>query len=389
MRRPHRVLDALTRTHVTVGRFAGIPVGLNLSWFPVFFLVAWSLATGFLPHAAPKAGDAAVWAAALLGTTLFFVSILAHEFGHALTARHAGIGVTSVTLFVLGGVSRIAEEPRTAWEELRIAAAGPIVSFATAFVFAIAGQLAAGQPLLSSLALYLVLVNAALALFNLLPALPLDGGRCLRALLWAVTGSSSTSTRWAAWAGRACGGAFLAAGVVALAVGALVPAGWLVLLGVFIERSAKGSADGIEVEIHVPTGISGLPLLLEETMDEARFRKHEAKVIAWRSRLDVLPRPGELDLGGDGPDLRRYTDERMRMYEILDGVDRGLRAMMTDEEIDRELRKLSDLYDEWKPASLDDGTQDGTEGLLAGRPERYAPDPEEVLRREPGSSIEV
>lgn len=392
MNRTIRVLDALTRTHVNLGRIAGVPVGLNASWFPVFFLVAWSLATGFIPHAAPGTSPEMVWIAALVGTTLFFASILAHEFGHALVAMHAGIGVSSVTLFVLGGVSRIVEEPRTAWEELRIAAAGPIVSLAAAGVFLGATPFLHGS-LAVSIAIYLVLVNAALALFNLLPALPLDGGRVLRATIWAITGNPRSATRWAAWSGRAIGASFMAAGVAALLMGALVPAGWLLLLGVFIERSANGSmeSDG-EVEVRVQNVAQGLSALV---MNEARFRRVEAKVIYWRARLDVLPRPGDLEAQtGDGSLVRRYQDVRLQMYAILDGIDVGLRSLMTDAMIESEFRKLDELHDEWRPASFagevdPDLPEAGEEAALAGRPERYAPSPEDVLAREPGSSIEV
>lgn len=383
------MLDALTRTHVSLGRIAGVPVGLNYSWFPVFFLVAWSLATGFIPHAAPTAGPEMVWLAALVGTTLFFASILAHEFGHALVALHAGIGVSSVTLFVLGGVSRIAEEPRNAWEELRIAAAGPIVSVATAALFLGATPFLTGSSLAMSIAIYLVLVNAALALFNLLPALPLDGGRVLRALIWAITGDSHSATRWAAWSGRVIGAAFMASGVAALAMGALVPAAWLLLLGLFIERSANGSIENGDFEIHVQPLAQGLSLL---AMTEDRFRRWETKVIQWRARLDVLPRPGDLEAQtGDGSLVRRYQDERMRMYAILDGIDVGIRSLMPDEQIESEFRKLDELHDEWRPADFarEDEPDAGEEAQLAGRPERYAPSPEDVLAREPGSSLEV
>jgi len=387
-----QVLDALTRTHVSLGHIAGVPVGLNASWFPVFGLVAWSLATGFIPHAAPAAGPETVWAAALIGTLLFFASILAHEFGHALVAMHAGIGVSSVTLFVLGGVSRIVEEPRTAWEELRIAAAGPLVSIATAGVFLGVTPFLGGYPLAMSIAIYLVLVNAALALFNMLPALPLDGGRVLRAMIWAATGDPLSATRWAAWSGRAIGGAFMAAGITAVVLGAFVPAGWLLLLGLFIERSANGAVESGDFEVHVQPAVSVLPVLL---MNEARFRRLETKVIWWRSRLDVLPRPGDLEAQtGDGTLVRRYQEARMRMYEILDGIDVGIRSLMTDEVVELEFRKLDELHDGWRPSVFageadPDSPEAGEEAALAGRPERYAPSPEDVLAREPGSSIEV
>lgn len=389
------MLDVLTRPHVTVGRIAGIPVSLNLSWFPVFALVAWSLATGFLPQAVPGVQPLPCWIAALGGTACFFGSILAHEFGHALVAIRCGIPVSNVTLFVLGGVSRIAEEPRTGREELLIAAAGPAVSVLCAVVFLFAGVLAGGSRVASAVAFYLVLVNAALAIFNLLPALPLDGGRMLRAAMWSITGDVFAATKWAALGGRACGIFFALLGVVSLAFGAIVPAAWLLLLGIFIERSAKGSVETIELDVHVPPAAQVLHAFPEGMMDEQRFRRVEAKVIAWRARLDVLPRPAELTAeagdGEDGPATRQYVDDRMRMYELLSEVETGVKAQMSDEEIDARFARLAALHDAWRPVAFTDPAtpEAGEDAMLAGRPERYAPDPEEALQREPGSSIEV
>lgn len=382
------MLDTLTRTHVSLGRIAGVPVGLNASWFPVFALVAWSLATGFLPHAAPSAAPEWIWVAALVGTVLFFASILAHEFGHALVALHSGIGVSSVTLFVLGGVSRLAEEPRTAGEELRIAGAGPLVSLMTTAGFLVATSLLGRWPLATSVGVYLVVVNGALALFNLLPALPLDGGRVLRAAIWGLTGDPFSATRWAARSGRIVGGAFMAAGVVALAFGAFIPAAWLLLLGLFIERSAYGSVETVELQIHVQPVAQGLPVF---TVD-SRYRRLETKVINWRARLDVLPRPADLEAQTrDGSLVRRYQDDRIRMYAILDAIAAGIRSGMSDEDIEREFRRLSDLHEAWRPATYapPEPPEAGEEAELAGRPERYAPSPEDALTREPGSSVEV
>ena len=389
------MLDALTRPHLTVGRVAGIPVALNLSWFPVFGLVAWSLATGFLPQAVPGVQPLQCWVFALVGTACFFASILAHEFGHALVAIRCGIPVSSVTLFVLGGVSRIAEEPRTGREELLIAAAGPAVSVLCAVAFLFAGVAVSGSPVASAVAFYLVLVNAALAIFNLLPALPLDGGRMLRAAMWSFSGDVFVATRWAALGGRACGIFFAMLGVISLAFGAFVPAAWLLLLGIFIERSAKGSVETVELDVHVPSAAQVLHIVPEGMMDEQRFRRVEAKVIAWRARLDVLPRPAELAAeagdGEDGPVARQYVDDRMRMYELLSEVETGVKARMSDEEIEDRFERLAVLHDAWKPVAVTDGNlpEAGEDAMLAGRPERFAPDPDEVLHREPGSSIEV
>lgn len=397
------MLDALTRTHVSMGRISGIPIGLNLSWFPVYAIVAWSLATGFLPQAVPGVTPPWAWLGAMAGATAFFVSILAHELGHAIVAQWCGIGVNSITLFILGGVSRISSEPRNAREEFLIAAAGPAVSVGLSIGAWLLVLIASPGPLVTAVALYLVLVNGALAIFNLIPALPLDGGRVLRALLWWMTGESGSATRWAAWGGRACGAALIMMGGAALFAGAIMPAMWLVLIGVFIERAAKGSVESVEVKVHVPAlQVSGFSLdsvpegvLL---MDERRFRDLEEKVIQWRARLDTLPRPADMAAerteGGfaEGPDERQYMDDRMRMYEILNDIDRAARAEASDEDLDEKWQELQNIYVEWEPVQLADDPDmpdAGEEATLAGRPERFAPSPEEVLEREPGSSAEV
>ena len=397
------VLDALTRTHVPMGRIHGIPIGLNLSWFPVYAIVAWSLATGFLPQAVPGVSPFWAWTAANVGAAAFFLSILAHELGHALVAQWCGIGVNSITLFILGGVSRISSEPRTAREELVIAAAGPAVSVGLSIGMWFVVLFAEPGPLATAVGLYLVLVNGALALFNMIPALPLDGGRVLRAVLWGITGQSANATKWAAWGGRACGASLIMMGGACLFAGAVVPAMWLVLIGVFIERAAKGSVESVEVKVLVPA-LQGATLSLDSIpegvllMNERRFRDLEARVISWRARLDALPRPADLAAerteGGfaEGPDERRYFDDRMRMYEILNELDRSVRAEQPDEELDARFQQLEGLYVEWEPVQLADDPdmpEAGEEATLAGRPERFAPSPEEVLSREPGSSAEI
>jgi Zn-dependent protease len=357
-----------------------------------------------------------VWTASVVGAILFFASILAHEFGHALAAQAFGIPCRGVTLFALGGVSRIASEPRTAREELVIAGAGPAVSVALAFLFAgLALFCSRGSPVFAALNTYLALVNAGLAIFNLLPALPLDGGRVLRAMIWAWQGDPWRAMRWSATAGRLCGLSFVSLGVVSGLFGGAMWGVWLVLVGLFIERSANGSAkhareaqreaaheaflDALAARMNLQPVSAVLPQ--EQggaNVDDRMWRVLSERVVQWRARLDTLPRPGEIDGGGlDGDEVdqevgRRYFEDRTEMYRLLNDVDVSLRSRLEDGRIEAGFERLDDLYSRWQqPAERGDDLfeNDPADSLLAGRPERFAPTPEDVLTREPGSSIEV
>src|SRR5690606_8379728 len=188
-------------------RVAGIEVRLDNSWLLIFVLVLWSLSAGYLPRIAPEASAAARWGAGLGAALLFFASLLAHELAHALVARRAGIPVPAITLFLFGGASHMEHDPREPATELRVAAAGPLTSFALAGVFAVAAAALGGRlpPLPQALLGWLAWINLALGVFNLLPGLPLDGGRILRAAVWWRTGSIERGTRVASRAGRGLG----------------------------------------------------------------------------------------------------------------------------------------------------------------------------------------
>lgn len=172
-----------------VGRIAGFELRIHWSTLVIFGLVVWSLAAAQLPEQAPGAGEAAYLIAALVSGLAFYVALLAHEVSHALVARREGMEVESLTLWVLGGIAALRGEPRSPGADLRIAAVGPAVSLALAAALALlaAGVGAAGGPELVVATLgWLAGINGVLGIFNLVPAAPLDGGRILRAALWAV-----------------------------------------------------------------------------------------------------------------------------------------------------------------------------------------------------------
>jgi Zn-dependent protease/CBS domain-containing protein len=230
-----------------LGRIAGIRVALHWSWLAVFALVAWTLATSVFPSWNPGLGDATYWAMAAVAAVLFFASILLHELGHALQARREGLEIDGITLWLFGGVARLKGMYQAAGAEFRIAVAGPAVSLAIAAAFVLAAWLAPLPDAVDGVATWVGYINAMLLVFNLLPALPLDGGRVLHAALWARSHDLSWATRVGAAIGRALALLMVAGGILLFFAGAFVSGIWLVFLGWFLSSAAAAEARQIEV----------------------------------------------------------------------------------------------------------------------------------------------
>jgi Zn-dependent protease len=227
---------------VRLGRIAGIRVGVNWSVLVVFWLICWSLAAALLPQQVPRATTAAYWTAGVGTAVAFFASLLAHELGHAVVARRAGLRVEGITLWLLGGVAELDGEAADPRAELRIAAVGPLISLVLAAVAASVAAVAsvAGLPgLIVASVAWLARINLLLAGFNLLPAAPLDGGRLLRGLLWWWTKDRLRSAVAAARMGRLLGALLVGFGVGELVVGAGIGGLWLALLGWFLLSAAR------------------------------------------------------------------------------------------------------------------------------------------------------
>jgi Zn-dependent protease/predicted transcriptional regulator len=224
-----------------IGRLFGIPLRVHVSWLIVFGLISWSLAAGYFPAQLPDLPVWSYWLKAVIAAAMFFVSIILHELGHSLVARHHGIGIASITLFVFGGVSQMKEEPREARQELQIAIVGPIISLVLAALFGVLSVLAAsaGPPTaLQVILTYLVAVNLLVAVFNMVPAFPLDGGRVLRAILWSRSGDLMRATARATRIGRLLALALIAFGVLRLLGGDFFGL-WLALIGWFIMQAGS------------------------------------------------------------------------------------------------------------------------------------------------------
>jgi Zn-dependent protease len=274
------------RVAISLFRIGGIEIRLDYSWFFIFLLVLVSLAAGYFPREHPNLSRLSYWTAGAFATLLFFASVLLHELSHAWMARASGIRVSGITLFLFGGASELADEPSRPSSELRVAIVGPLTSFALAVVFWVV-HLALqpmASPLSAGVALYLAWINAALGIFNLLPGLPLDGGRILRALAWWRTGSLRRATRLAATAGRGVALGLMVLGGFQIFAGALIGGLWLVLIGLFLRRTAEAgyqnliilqSLEDVRVrDVAIQDPVTVTPQMSLQTLVDDYFLKH-------------------------------------------------------------------------------------------------------------------
>ena len=224
---------------VRLGRVHGIEVGLNWSWIVIFGLIVWSLAASAFPSTNPGLADGTYIAMAAVGALLFFTSIVLHELGHAVVAQREGMQIDGITLWVFGGVARFKGMFPSARAELRIAIAGPIVSVVLGAAFTAAAKLLPLTPSVDGVATWLGEINLVLVAFNMLPALPLDGGRVLRAALWARGGDFSRATRRAGAIAQVIGQTMIALGIATFLVFGVLGGPWLALIGWFVLVAAR------------------------------------------------------------------------------------------------------------------------------------------------------
>ena len=228
----------MRRHTIPMGRVLGIPLELDYSWFLVFALLTWALAVGHYPAEVKARAPSLYWTMGAVTAVMLFVSVLLHELGHSIVARRYKIPVRRITLFIFGGVSQIEAEAATAGADFRIAVAGPLVSLALAAVFAVLRLVVAEVSPLLAIVRYLAYINVALALFNLIPGFPLDGGRGLRAILWGLTGDFHRATLIAASVGRGFAYVFILIGVWQVFAGNFVGGLWIAFIGWFLESAA-------------------------------------------------------------------------------------------------------------------------------------------------------
>jgi Zn-dependent protease/CBS domain-containing protein len=233
--------------NIRLGRIGGVEVRINWSWLVIFALIVWSLADGVFPSQNPGLSDRVHLAMAIVAALLFFASLLLHELGHAWEARREGMEIDGITLWLFGGVSQFKSRFPSAGAEFRIAIAGPLVSLVLGVVFVLIAL--AGLPsAVDGVAAWLGYINLTLLVFNLIPALPLDGGRVLRAALWRRTGDLARATRIATEIGRGFGYLFIALGVAMFIFQGSFSGAWLAFIGWFLLQAATAEARYIATE---------------------------------------------------------------------------------------------------------------------------------------------
>src|SRR5690348_243241 len=234
---------------VRIGRIAGIEIRVHPSWLIVFVLVTWSLATAYFPEQDPAFTTAENWGLAAISALLLFGAVLLHELSHSVVAKQRGLGVDSITLFVFGGVSSLAGEPRRPGTQFLVAAAGPIMSLAVAAVaFALSVGLAGVSLGAAVMFRYLATVNVLLAVFNLIPGFPLDGGRVLQSLIWKATSDRVRATRIAGGVGQGVAYLFIFWGLWQMFTGNFVGGLWIAFIGWFLLSAASGTVRQLALE---------------------------------------------------------------------------------------------------------------------------------------------
>jgi Zn-dependent protease len=249
-----------------IGKVLGIPIGVNSSWFIIFVLITLSFSTQFA-HQHPTWTGAQHLAFGIATSLLFFGSVLLHELGHSVVALHYGIPVRSITLFIFGGVARIAREPGRPSQEFQIAIAGPVVSALLGTLFYALGAGTRGVlEGISSLGQWLGSINLALAAFNLIPGFPLDGGRVLRAVVWKYTGSFERATKIAAGSGQAFAYAFILFGAWQALTGNFFGGLWIGFIGWFLLSAAQTTSAQVSFR-HALEGIKAGDLMIRDCLE--------------------------------------------------------------------------------------------------------------------------
>lgn len=234
------------RNAIRIGKVFGIEVGLDYSWFIIFVLITWSLAGHYLMVYQGWSPGFRL-GLALVTALLFFFSILAHEFGHSLVAIATGTPVRSITLFIFGGVAQMTREPKRPLHEFLIASAGPLVSLSLAAAFGLAwvGGQTLGLRGLEALGAWLGRINLILALFNLIPGFPLDGGRVFRSIVWGLTGNLNRATRLAGAIGQGVAWLFILIGIWQVFSGNWANGLWIAFIGWFLNSAALSSVQQV------------------------------------------------------------------------------------------------------------------------------------------------
>jgi Zn-dependent protease/predicted transcriptional regulator len=327
-------------------RLFGIDIDVDASWIVIFVLFTWSLAGFYFPRSHPNWAPALNWGLGLMTSLMIFVSVLIHELAHSLVAIRQGEHVKNITLFILGGVSQITEEPDKPMKEFAMSVVGPLMSLVLAGVFfGVSLVLRPVSAPLGAAAGYLALINLILGVFNLLPGFPMDGGRVFRSIVWKVTGNLKKATRAATVSGQGFAFLLIFFGILQF-LRANFAGLWFVLIGWFLYSSAhqvygqmkvKEALSGVKARDIMTTDFETVPpgLSVQTLVDDYILKKRE--------RVFLVGSPD--DLRGivcleDVKSRGRHEWEGARVSDIMTPKDK-LEAVGPDASGDEVLAKLA------------------------------------------------
>ena len=278
------------KADLELGRIAGIRIGVNWSWLIVFALIVWTLASAVFPSQNPALSKGTYIAMAVVAAVVFFASLLLHELGHAIQARREGVEIEGITLWLFGGVAQFKGMFPSASAEFRIAIAGPLVSLGLGILFVVVSVFAGLPGTADGVVAWLGYINLTLLVFNLLPALPLDGGRVLRSSLWYFKGDFAWATRIAADIGRGFGYLFIGAGLFLLIFQSSFGGAWLAFIGWFLLQAAVGEARYVATEqalrgLRVSDLMVRDPVTVPVDLSLGQFMDE----VAWSQRFTTYP----------------------------------------------------------------------------------------------------
>ena len=229
---------------IRLGKILGIRISVDYTWFIVFALFAWSLSAGYFPQHVPGLTRPEYLLMGAVSALLLFICVLIHELSHSYVSNLLGLGVSEIMLFIFGGVAKLSREPDDAKTELKVAIAGPVASLVLAIFFFLMREVldrVTDAPIISEVIGFLVFINLALLIFNMIPGFPLDGGRVLRALWWMKTGDLKRSTRVASQIGKGFAAFLIVMGFFQLASGSFIQGLWGILIGAFLRSAADST----------------------------------------------------------------------------------------------------------------------------------------------------
>ncbi len=274
-----------------LGTIAGIRITAHYSWLLILALFTALLATGWFPQALPGLPSATYWLTGFVAASLLFASVVAHELAHALVARARGVPVKDITLYFFGGASNLEAEPRSPGVEFQITIVGPLTSLLIGGLAWLAhGLVLTSAPLVAAVLGYLAVMNGVLAVFNLIPGFPLDGGRVLRSLVWKLTGSVQTATRWSAGVGQVVAFLFVFTGLWLALTGSLFAGLWLGLIGWFLLTAAQAAYARVihetrSQQVTIDRAMRPVPLVVSPHMTVQDLRE----IYALPRKLSAVP----------------------------------------------------------------------------------------------------